>query len=76
MIKDYAAAIFSVLAAVMAVMLIPYAVTAEQLYNQIEWITVPKSPLLGVIKAVVIVDPVSIILAYVVAIISSLIIIY
>ncbi len=75
-VRDYAAVLFSVLAAVMAVMLIPYAVTAEQFHNQIEWITVPGSPLLGVIKAGVIVDPLSIILANVVAIVSSLIMIY
>ncbi|MEM4246047.1 MAG: ABC transporter permease subunit, partial [Candidatus Bathyarchaeia archaeon] len=75
-VRDYAAVIFSALAAVMAAMLIPYAFTTQQYHNQVEWVTVPGSPILGVIKAGVIVDPLSVILANVVAIVSFLIMVY
>ena len=75
-LRDYTAVFVSILTAVMTAMLVPYAFTGQQFNSQVEWVTVPGSPILSVIKAGVIVDPLSVILANVVAIISMLIMVY
>jgi NADH-quinone oxidoreductase subunit L len=75
-VRDYGAVFFSFLAAVMTVLMIPYLLEPGRIHNQVAWVALPGSPVLSEIKAGVIVDPLSIIMANVVAIISFLIMIY
>jgi len=75
-VRDYGAVFFSFLAAVMTVSMIPLLFQPNVYYHQIDWIKLPGSPVLSELKAGVIVDPLSIIVANVVAIISFLIMVY
>lgn len=75
-VRDYGAVLFSFVAAVMAVSLIPFVFEPRLIHNQVEWVTVPGAPILSQLKAGIMVDPLSIILANVVAVISFLIMVY
>jgi len=75
-VRDLGAVFFSMLGAAMTVMMIPYLFEARQVHNQLTWVTLPGAPVFSEIKAGVIVDPLSIIMANVVAIISFLIMVY
>jgi len=75
-VRDYGAVLFSFVAAVMAVSLIPFVFEPRLIHSQVEWVTVPGAPILGQLKAGIIVDPLSIIMANVVAVISFLIMVY
>ena len=75
-IRNYAAVAFSLVAAAFTLSLIPYLFEGQRIHNQISWIVVKDSPILSSVKAGVLVDPLSIILANVVAVISALIMIY
>jgi len=74
--RDYGAVLFSFLAAVMAVSLIPFIFEPRLVQNQVGWVTVPGAPIIGQLKAGIIVDPLSIIMANIVAVISFLIMVY
>ncbi|MEM3061415.1 MAG: proton-conducting transporter membrane subunit, partial [Candidatus Bathyarchaeia archaeon] len=75
-IRDYCALMFSFMASLMTVSMIPYALQSKLVHNQIEWIVLPNSPVLSEIKAGVMVDPLSVIMANIVAIIGFLIMVY
>jgi NADH-quinone oxidoreductase subunit L len=75
-VRDYGAVFFSMLGAAMTAMMIPRIFEPGQINNQLTWITLPGAPVLSELKAGVIVDPLSIIMANVVAIISFLIMVY
>jgi NADH-quinone oxidoreductase subunit L len=75
-VRDYCALIFSFIASLMAISMIPYIFRPKLIHNQIEWILLPNSPILSEIKAGVIIDPLSIIMANIVAIIGFLIMVY
>ncbi|MCX8204161.1 MAG: NADH-quinone oxidoreductase subunit L [Candidatus Nezhaarchaeota archaeon] len=77
-VRDYGAVFFSLLAALMAASMIPLLFDPHPriYYHQVEWIKLPGSPILSELKAGVIVDSLSIIMANVVAIISFLIMVY
>lgn len=75
-VRDYGAVLFSLLGAAMTAMMIPYLFNAEQIHNQYMWIVLPGAPSLAELRAGVVVDPLSIIMANVVAIISFLIMVY
>ncbi|MEM3506287.1 MAG: NADH-quinone oxidoreductase subunit L [Candidatus Bathyarchaeia archaeon] len=75
-IRDYCALAFSFLASLMAISMIPYIFEPRLIHNQIEWIFLPNSPILNEIKAGVIIDPLSIIMANIVALIGFLIMVY
>ncbi|RZN37374.1 MAG: NADH-quinone oxidoreductase subunit L [Methanophagales archaeon ANME-1-THS] len=72
-LRDYGAVFLSFLAALSAVMLIPYLFHLEELPidSAVTWITVPIE-----LKVGVLVDPVSIVMANVVAVISFFIMVY
>jgi NADH-quinone oxidoreductase subunit L len=74
--RNYMAVLFSFAAALSAGFLIPYLKHPEQIENQISWVLVPGAPILQEIKAGVIIDPLSIIMANIVAWISFLIMVY
>ncbi len=74
--RDYGAVLFSFLAAVMAVSLIPFVFEPRLIQNQVEWVTVPGTTILGQLKAGIIVDPLSVVMANIVAVISFLIMVY
>jgi len=74
--RDYGAVFFSFLAAVMAIMMIPYLLEGKLVHNQATWNVLPGSPILGELNAGVMVDPLSVIMANVVAVISFLIMVY
>jgi NADH-quinone oxidoreductase subunit L len=74
--RDYGAVFFSLLAAIMAVMMIPHLLEGQLFHNQVTWNALPGSPILAELKAGVIVDPLSVIMANVVAVISFLIMVY
>jgi NADH-quinone oxidoreductase subunit L len=75
-VRDYGAVFFSLLGVAMTVMLIPRLFEPAQVHNQLTWVALPGAPVFSEVKAGVIVDPLSIILANVVAIISFLIMVY
>jgi NADH-quinone oxidoreductase subunit L len=75
-VRDYAAVAFSLAAATLTLSMVPYLVEGRRIQSQVEWILVPGSPILGSLKAGVLVDPLSVILANVVAVIGSLIMVY
>ncbi|RLE73477.1 MAG: NADH-quinone oxidoreductase subunit L [Thermoprotei archaeon] len=77
-LRDYAAILFSMLAAVSTVMLIPLLFSKQHwpLHSSYSWIVLEGAPIFSELKVGVIVDPLSIIMANVVAIISFLIMIY
>jgi len=75
-VRDYCAIIFSFMASLMTISMIPYIFESRLIHNQIEWIVLPNSPILSEIKAGVIIDPLSIIMANIVAIIGFLIMVY
>jgi len=75
-VRDYGAVLFSFIAAVMAVSLIPFVFEPRLIQNQVEWVTVPGAPILGQLKAGIIVDPLSIVMANIVAVVSFLIMVY
>jgi len=72
-VRDYAAVAFSLMTAVMALMLLPllfYHLEDLPLHSQVPWIEAPGMPVLRELKAGVLLDPLSIIMANVVAFIS------
>ncbi len=72
--RDYAAVFFSFLGAISAISLIPLLINGRYpIHNSIDWVTIPGTVTL---KAEVLVDPLSIIMTNVVAIISFLIMVY
>jgi len=75
-LRDYGAVAFSFLAVVMTVAMIPYLLEGRLLHSQLEWIVLPGAPILSRLMAGVIIDPLSIIMANVVAIIGFLIMVY
>jgi len=78
-VRDYAAVAFSLMTAVMALMLLPllfYHLEDLPLHSQVPWIEAPGMPVLRELKAGVLLDPLSIIMANVVAFISFLIMVY
>ncbi|MEM3608314.1 MAG: NADH-quinone oxidoreductase subunit L [Candidatus Bathyarchaeia archaeon] len=75
-VRDYAAVAFSLAAAALTLSMIPYLLEGRMIQSQVEWILLPGSPILGSLKAGVLVDPLSVILANVVAVIGALIMIY
>jgi NADH-quinone oxidoreductase subunit L len=74
--RNLGAVAFSFLGVAMAVLMIPYLLSGKLVHNQVTWNALPGSPILGELKAGVIVDPLSVIMANVVAIISFLIMVY
>jgi len=75
-IRDYGAVLFSFSAVVMTFLMVPYLFAGEVIHNQFSWILLPGAPILGNIKVGTIIDPLSIIMANVVAIIAFLIMVY
>ena len=75
-VRDYGAVFFSLLGVAMTVMLIPRLIEPTQIHNQLTWVVLPGAPVFSELKAGVIVDPLSIILANIVSIISFLIMVY
>lgn len=74
-LRDYFAVAVSALTAFMTILLLPHLLRGELIHNQVDWIRVPGS-ILESVKAGVIVDPLSIIMANVVSIVSMLIMVY
>jgi NADH-quinone oxidoreductase subunit L len=74
-LRDYFAVAVSALTAFMTILLLPYLLRGELIHNQVDWIQVPGS-VLNAVKAGVIVDPLSVIMANVVSIVSMLIMVY
>ncbi len=76
--RDYGSVFFSFLAMVMALMLLPLLFTEVEwpLLSRVAWIVVPNSPMLGRIEAGLMLDPLSIIMANIVAVVSFLIMLY
>ena len=74
--RDYGAVFFSFLSACMAVSLLPYLLEPRLHHNQVVWVSVPGSTILSELKAGVMVDPLSVIMVNVVAVISFLIMVY
>ena len=75
-LRDYAAVIFSLAAAALTLSMVPYLIEGRRIQSQVEWVLLPGSPILESLKAGVLVDPLSVILANVVAVISALIMVY
>lgn len=77
-VRDYGAVLFSFLAALMTIMLIPLLFSVEALpkWEVLPWIELEGFPVLSKIEFGVLVDPLSIIMANVVAVISFLIMVY
>ncbi|MCP8313002.1 MAG: NADH-quinone oxidoreductase subunit L [archaeon] len=77
-VRDYGAVLFSFLAALMTIMLIPLLFNIEQLpkWEMLHWIKLEGFPVLSEINFGVLIDPLSIIMANVVAVISFLIMVY
>jgi len=78
-VRDYMAVLFSFLAVVSTVFLLRYLFDQNVIWplqNQISWVNIEGSPILGQIKAGVLVDPLSIIMANVVSVIAFLIMVY
>jgi NADH-quinone oxidoreductase subunit L len=77
-LRDYGAVFFSLLAAIMTVSMIPLLFEPHPCiyYHQVDWLRLPGSPILSELKAGVLVDPLSVLVANVVAIISFLIMVY
>jgi len=77
-LRDYTAVFFSMLAAVSTIMLIPllFSEVHWPLHKSYSWIVLEGAPILSELRVGVIVDPLSIIMANVVAIISFLIAVY
>ena len=76
-VRDYGAVLFSLLAFLMAVMLIPFLFLSEVLpkWEVLPWIDLEGIPVLSKIEMGVLIDPLSIIMANVIAGISLLIMI-
>ncbi|MEM3451498.1 MAG: proton-conducting transporter membrane subunit, partial [Nitrososphaerales archaeon] len=76
--RDYGAVLFSFLAALMTIMLIPLIFNVEELpkWEILPWIELEGFPVLSKIEFGILVDPLSIIMANVVAVISFLIMVY
>ncbi|MEM4311665.1 MAG: NADH-quinone oxidoreductase subunit L [Nitrososphaerales archaeon] len=70
--RDYLAVLFSFISAIFATLLIPSAIEGKVIHEQVEWISAPPLS----IKAGILADPLSIIMANVVAWISFLIMFY
>ncbi len=77
-VRDYGAVVFSLLAMIMTIGLLPllFAEVNWPLTSQISWVLIPNSPVLGEIKAGILLDPLSIIMVNIVAVISFLIMVY
>ncbi|WP_309491867.1 NADH-quinone oxidoreductase subunit L [Candidatus Hecatella orcuttiae] len=75
-VRDYGAIVFSFLAMVMTLSLIPYLWEGKYFHNQVLWVVMEGAPVLSRLMAGVIVDPLSIIMANVVAVIGFLIMVY
>ncbi|MGQ9718930.1 MAG: NADH-quinone oxidoreductase subunit 5 family protein [Nitrososphaerales archaeon] len=77
-VRDYGAVLFSFLAALMTMMLIPLLFAVEELpkWEILHWIELGEFPVLSKIDFGVLVDPLSIVMANVVAVISFLIMVY
>ena len=77
-LRDYAAVFFSLLAAASTAMLIPLLFSEKHwpLHKSYSWIVLEGAPIFSELKVGVMVDPLSIIMANVVAIISFLIMVY
>jgi NADH-quinone oxidoreductase subunit L len=73
-VRDYSAVAFSFLAAILATSLIPIAINYGSLDQQVEWIGLPAP--FKALKAGILVDPLSVLLANIVAWISFLIMVY
>ncbi|MEM3404481.1 MAG: NADH-quinone oxidoreductase subunit L [Nitrososphaeria archaeon] len=78
-VRDFMAVAFSFLAVVSTLSLTPLLLEGDvswPLQSQVSWLNVEGSPILGQIKAGVLVDPLSIIMSNVVSIIAFLIMVY
>jgi len=77
-VRDYGAACFSFASMLMTSMLIPLLFSEVEwpLTTSIPWVIVPNIPTLGVIRAGLLIDPLSIIMANVVAAVGFLIMVY
>jgi NADH-quinone oxidoreductase subunit L len=77
--RDYGAILFSLLAMISTISLIPLLFEHGihwPINNQLDWIRIPNAPILNELKVGILLDPLSIIMANVVAIISFLIMVY
>ena len=76
--RDYGAVFFSFLSVVATVQLIPllFAGAEWPLRSKISWIVIPGAPVLGELEAGMLLDPLSIVMANVVSIVSFLIMVY
>ncbi len=78
-IRDHGAVLFSLLSMIMTLYLISLMFDRSiqwPLYSSYDWIIVPHAPILSKIKVGILIDPLSIIMANIVAIISFLIMVY
>jgi NADH-quinone oxidoreductase subunit L len=77
--RDYGAILFSLLAMLSTISLIPLLFEHGihwPINNQLDWIRIPNAPILNELKVGILLDPLSIIMANVVSIISFLIMVY
>ncbi|MEM4891186.1 MAG: NADH-quinone oxidoreductase subunit L, partial [Nitrososphaerota archaeon] len=76
--RDYGAVAFSFLAMLMTLSLIPllFEDVSWPLRSQVSWVLLPEAPALSEIKAGIMLDPLSIIMANIVSAVSFLIMVY
>ncbi|RLI17550.1 NADH-quinone oxidoreductase subunit L [Candidatus Bathyarchaeota archaeon] len=77
-VRDYGAVIFSFIAMLMTIQLIPLLFMEVEwpLHSRFPWIIIPDAPILSELEAGILVDPLSIIMANIVSAVSFLIMIY
>jgi NADH-quinone oxidoreductase subunit L len=77
-VRDFSAVIFSLLAMLMTLSLLPllFGDVEWPLRSQVSWVLLPGAPILSEIRAGMLLDPLSIIMANVVSVISFLIMVY
>ena len=77
-IRDYGAVAFSFLGMLMALNLLPllFEEVRWPLTSQVSWLLIPGAPILSEVKAGILLDPLSIIMASIVAVVSFLIMVY
>ena len=76
--RDYGAVLFSLLAMIMTLLLLPLLFSGVELplLSRFTWVILPSAPILGRIEAGLMLDPLSVIMANVVSIVSFLIMLY
>jgi len=77
-VRDYGAVAFSFLGMLMAFNLLPllFQEVKWPLTSQVSWLLIPGAPILSEVKAGILLDPLSIIMANIVAVVSFLIMVY